>query len=379
MGPTTPRRLGKRRQTWRVLRNSVIGFFNDSCTDWAAALTYYGLLALFPAAIVIVAIGGLVFSGPSTVDAIVNVVRDLVPKSLVDVVVPPVRDVLNKHAQAGFLLSFGLLAALWSSSGYVGVFTRAANAIYGVTETRPYLKLRPQQILIAAVYLIVMAAAATALAFSGALARAIGKQFQLGTAPLHTWQVVQWPVFILLIGLLLGVLYRVVPNVRPQRLRWLALGGVIAWAVWLISSILFGLYVGYFNRYGVTYGSLGAMIIFLVWLYLSNCAILFGAEINAHIAKARGRLRVEHADHPDPTSDVVSRAYPDGGPSDVPANEAGPDTAHGATPDGATPGSATPGSATPDDATPDDAVPDRAAPERAASDGAAQMTRGQRE
>lgn len=293
------------RWVWRVLRDSVVGFFNDGCTDWAAALTYYGLLALFPAAIVVVALAGLVATTPSTVNALVSVVRDLAPPSIVDPIADTVRAVLTRHGPAGVLLSFGIIGALWSSSGWVGVFARAANTIYGVRETRPFQRRRPQQVVIAAVYLLVMALSSAAATFSGRVVAVMAQYLPLGSALTRAWQVLKWPVLVLLIGVLLAALYRVTPDIRPQKLRWLALGGLVAWVVWLLFSITFGLYVGSFGRYGVTYGSLGAMIIFLIWLYLSNCAILFGAEINAHIAQARGRLEVEHTEHPDPTADVI--------------------------------------------------------------------------
>jgi len=260
---------------------------DDNCTDWAAALTYYTVLALFPGAIVVIALVSLVADGPDTVATIVRTARDVVPGSVVDAVQGPLTDVLAKRGSAKVLLSFGVLGAIWSAAGFVGAFTRASNAIYGVPEGRKWYVLRPLQIGLTIVSLILLAAVALGLVVSGPVARAVGRALHLGTSTMTAWQVGRWPLFVLIAVVLLSLLFWIAPNVQQPRLRWLTVGGVVALLAWLVVSIGFGLYVANFASYDATYGSLGAIVVFLVWLYLSNCALMFGVEVNAELARGR--------------------------------------------------------------------------------------------
>ncbi|BCJ57372.1 YihY/virulence factor BrkB family protein [Micromonospora endophytica] len=277
--------------TWRgVLVRSGRNYLRDNCTDWAAALTYYGVLALFPSTVVVVALVGLVSDGERTVDTVLDLARDLGAGSVVadERFVGVIRAVVDQNSSAGVLLSFGLLGALWSASNFIASFTRASNAIYGVTEGRPVWRLRPTQIGLAALSLVMLATVAAGLIVSGPVADAVGNLVGAGDAMRTAWAVVKWPALALIAMLLLSLLFWAAPNVRQPRFRWLTPGGAVALAAWALGSFGFGLYVANFGSYDATYGSLGAVIAFLVWLYLSNSALMLGVQINAELQ--RGRL-----------------------------------------------------------------------------------------
>lgn len=287
--------------TWRgVLWRSVNGFIDDECGDLAAALTYHAVLAVFPVGIVVVALVNLVTDGRTAVTTIIGILTDLGAGSVVaDRNLTAVLDaILVQQSSAKVLLSFGVLGALWSASGYVGVFTRASNRIYGVREGRAWWKLRPLQVGLSAIALVLMALVAAGLVISGPLVDAVGNALHAGEAAKLTYSIGRWPVLVLILMLLLSLLFWIAPNVRQPRFRWLTLGGVVALLAWALASFGFGLYVANFGSYDKTYGSLGAVIAFLVWLYLSNSALMLGVEINAEVQ--RGRRLQAGATDPDP-------------------------------------------------------------------------------
>ena len=286
-----PDRLRQLRwRTWRgVLWRAGNGFVNDNCSDWAASLTYYSVLSLFPSAIVIVALVGLISEGQAAVDTILDILYDLGARSLLDddSFQNFIRDTVLGQTSAGALLSFGVIGALWSASGYIGGFTRASNAIYGVEEGRPFWKLRPLQILLTAVALILLAVGVAGLAISGPVADAVGDALHLGDTPLLIWGYAKWPVLVMVGMPLLALLFWIAPNVQQPRFRWLTVGGFVTLLMSALVSFGFGLYVSNFGSYDRTYGSLGAVIAFLVWLYLINSAVMLGVEINAEVARGR--------------------------------------------------------------------------------------------
>ena len=286
---TPPRGLTQLRwSTWRgVLWRSAKGFVDDNCGDWAAALTYYGVLAIFPSAIVIVALVGVVADSAEAVETIMGIARQLLPSSVTKGLGQFVSDLVTRQSSAKVLLSFGLVGAIWSASGYIGAFTRASNTIYEVREGRPFYKLRPLQLGLTAIALVLMAVVAGALVISGPVAEAVGGALGVGDSLLTAWSVGKWPVLIGVLGLLLTMLFWVAPNVQQPRFRWLTVGGALALVVWMIASIGFGLYVANFASYDKTYGSLGAIIAFLVWIYLANCAVMLGVEVNAELQRGR--------------------------------------------------------------------------------------------
>lgn len=285
-GPDHPGELPGR--SWfAVLRRTVKEFSDDNLMDWAAALTYYAVLALFPALIVLVALLGLLGQFPETFEALLDIVRRLGPPSAVDTFAEPLRAVVAQKAAAGTLLGVGLGAALWSASGYIGAFIRASNAVYEVEEGRPFWKLRPLQIAITLVMTLSLAVVAVALVVSGPLAEAIGAVIGLGDTALTVYRIAKWPVLVAFVMLLFALLYHVAPNVRQPRFRWVSAGGVVAVLVWIAASAGFALYVGNFGSYSKTYGSLGSVIVFLVWLWISNLALLFGAELDSELERER--------------------------------------------------------------------------------------------
>jgi membrane protein len=270
-----------------VLKRTVRETQDDNLTDWAGALTYYGVLSLFPALIVLVALLGIFGDEVRTTNALLGIVEDLSPGTTKDTLRDPIVQVIKAKGGAGALLGFGLVFALWSASGYVGAFTRAINVIYETPEGRPFWKLRPLQIVVTVVMVFLLAVVAISLVLTGPLARAVGDAIGLGGAAVTTWNVAKWPFLVAMVMLIFAVLYYVAPNVRHPGFRWVTPGAIVAVVVWLLASVGFGLYVANFGSYNKTYGSLGAVIVFLIWLWLSNLAILFGAEFNAEVERRR--------------------------------------------------------------------------------------------
>jgi membrane protein len=277
-----------RLSTWRgVFVRSLRGFKADNCFDLAAALAYWSLLALIPALVVVVALVRLVATSEQAVDTMVEIAADLAPASVVDAVAGQVREVVGQRTAAGVLLSFGLLGSLWTSSAYLRSFTRAANAIYGVGEGRRAYRLIPAQLGFTVVGLVLVAAILVGLIVSGPVAAAVGSALGLEDTAVAAWDIAKWPVLVLIAGLLLSLMFWAAPNVRQPRFRWLTVGGAVSLLAWVVLSVGFGFYVANFGAYDVTYGALGAIIVFLVWLFLTNCAVLLGVEINAELQRGR--------------------------------------------------------------------------------------------
>jgi membrane protein len=285
-----PRRL--RQLHWSTWRGTIVraakGFMDDNCSDFAAGLTYYAVLAIFPSAIVVVSLVNLVGQGDKTVDTILGLLKDLGASSVVDDnLTSLIKAVVNNQSGVKLLLSFGLVGAIWSASGYIGGYTRAANAIYGVEEGRAFWKLRPIQLGITAASLVLMAIVVVLLIISGPVTDAVGNQLHLGSTVRVVWSVVKWPALLLIAMLLMALLGWIAPNVQQPRFRWLTVGGFVTLFVIAVASFGFGLYVANFSSYDKTYGTLGGVIAFLVWLYLVNCAVLFGVEVNAELQRGR--------------------------------------------------------------------------------------------
>jgi membrane protein len=270
---------------WGVLKRSAREAKHDNLTDWAAALTYYALLALFPAVLVLIALLGLVGQYPETTNALLRIVGKLGPHSAVNTFRGPIEGVVRNKGGAGALLGVGLLLSLWSASGYVGAFMRASNAIYEVEEGRPFWKLRPIQLGVTVLMVFTTALVAIAVVATGPVARAVGDVIGLGSTAVTAWNYGKWPVMLFLVITLFAILYYAAPNVQLHRFRWLTPGGVLAVVVWLIASAAFAFYVANFGSYNKTYGTLGAIIILLVWLWISNLSILVGAEFNAELER----------------------------------------------------------------------------------------------
>jgi membrane protein len=256
-------------------------------SDWGAALTYYSVLSLFPAAIVLVAILGVFGSYPETTDKLLGIVEKLGPSSAVETFRGPIESVVRNKGGAGALLGFGLLGALWSASAYVGSFMRASNLIYQVEERR-FWKNTPLRIAITVLMVLLLAIVSLALVLTGPLAEAVGDVIGLSSVAVSVWSIAKWPVLVVLVMTMISILFYVAPNVRqPGGYRWVTPGAVIAVLAWIAASIGFAVYVAFFGSYNKTYGSLGAVIVFLVWLYISNNALLLGVLINAERERQR--------------------------------------------------------------------------------------------
>ena len=284
--PDAPTDLHKR--SWKgVLKRTVTEFKDDNCTDWAAALTYYGVLAVFPAAIALLSIIGLVGDPKKTTDQLLQIVSSLGPSSATETFAGPIEAIASRPSAAGFALVLGLLTALWSASGYVGAFGRAANAIYEVEEGRPFYKLRPVQLLVTLVCVVLLAAVALALVVTGPVTQAVGDAIGVGSTFVTVWDIAKWPVMAMVVSVIFSLLYFATPNVRQPKFKWFTLGGFVALVVWVLASALFAFYVATFSSYSKTYGSLAAVVVALVWLWISNLAVLFGAELNAELERGR--------------------------------------------------------------------------------------------
>jgi membrane protein len=272
---------------WR----SVTGYLEHDCFDSAAAMTYKTVTALIPSLVVIVSLINLVTDGTAVFNATIDILRRLGLGSVVanQALLGVVEDLLVRQSSAKALFGSGLALALWSASGYVGTFTRVSNRIYGVREGRSWWRLALQQLALAAVALVLLAAAGIFLVISGPLVTAVADAMHANATVRELWSIGRWPVLVAIAVTLLSLLFWASPNVKQPRLRWLTVGGTVALVAWAATSSLFGLYVANFGSYNRTYGSLGAIMAFLVWIYLSNVALLLGVEVDVEVQ--RGRLR----------------------------------------------------------------------------------------
>jgi membrane protein len=275
-------RIGEARPV-RAVKGVAGAFGRLRLTDHAAALTYYAVLAVFPGMIVLVALLG-VFGDQGTVDGLLRVIEELAPGSAADTFRGAAESAIEGGG-AGIALVIGTALALYSASGYIGAFNRAANSIYEVEETRPFWQKLPRQVALTLFLLVVLAIALVALLLTGPLADAIAGEVGLGDTVLTVWSIVKWPVLAGVIVVLFAVLLHEGPNVEHSGLRSLLPGSALAMVVWLAASAGFSLYVANFGSYSNTYGSIAGVIVFLIWLWLSNLALLIGATFNVEYAR----------------------------------------------------------------------------------------------
>jgi membrane protein len=282
--PEKPTDVGAR--SWvGVLKRTVREFKEDNVTDWAAALTYYGVLAIFPAITALVSILGLI--GKSATQPLITNLGKLAPGSVHQILASAITGLQHNKGTAGILVVVGIAAAIWSASGYIAAFMRASNSIYDIEEGRPIWMTLPVRVGVTVVLLLLLAISAIAVVVTGGLAGQVGKILGVGGTAVTIWDIAKWPLLLLVVSLMFSILYWAAPNVKHPGFRWVSPGGVFAVVVWLIASGLFALYVANFSSYNKTYGALGGVIIFLVWLWISNIAVLLGAEWNAEIERAR--------------------------------------------------------------------------------------------
>jgi YihY family inner membrane protein len=272
-------------RSWRAaVKRTVREFRVDNLSDWAAALTYYSVLSIFPALLVLVSLIDL--AGQGTIRALLDNLGQVAPGSVNDIVANAIRNLQQTRGSAGVLALVSLATALWLASRYIAAFMRASNAIYDVPEGRPVWKTLPIRIGVTVVVMILLAVSAIAVVATGGVADRLGRLLGIGSAAVTAWNILKWPVLLLVVSFMFALLYWASPNAR-QPFRWVNPGGILAVVVWMIASAGFAIYVANFGSYNKTYGSLASVIIFLVWLWLSNTAILLGAELNAELERGR--------------------------------------------------------------------------------------------
>src|SRR5436190_4035068 len=274
------------RSWWGIVKRTYEEFQDDHLTDWAAALTYYGVMALFPMLIALVSVLGL-FGSAGSVTSLINSLNAVGLGSIARSITTPLNDVVQHRSSAGVLFVVGIVVALWSASSYIGAFMRASNAIYEVEEGRPFYKLRPLQLLVTLVMVVLVALVAIGLVITGPLTDAVGNLIGLGHTATTVFSIAKWPVMLAIVMAMFDGLYYIAPNVRQPKFRWVTPGGVAAVLIWVAASAAFGFYIAHFSAYNKTYGTLGTVITFLVWLWMSNIALLFGAELDAELERER--------------------------------------------------------------------------------------------
>jgi membrane protein len=270
-----------------TLKRTVTEFSADNLTDWAAALTYYGVLALFPALIALVSIIGLV--GSSATQPLLDNLGQVAPGPARDILTSAIKNLQANKGGAGLVFIVGLLLAVNSASSYISAFTRASNSIYEIEEGRPVWKLKPAQIATTLVLLLLLVVVAVAVTFTGPLARQAGKVIGVGDSAVLVWDIAKIPLILVIVTFMLGFLYWAAPNIKQPGFRFISPGGVVALVVFIVASLLFAFYVATFASYNKTYGSLGGIVVFLIWLWLTNVAILFGAELNSELQRSQQR------------------------------------------------------------------------------------------
>ena len=276
-----------KRTPWFVLRRTAREFSDDGATDLAAALTYYSVLALFPGLIALFSLLGVVGQGQESVDKIMEIISPLITDPTTQNRIDDLLTGMATQQSAGLTLVLGLLGALWSASGYVGAFSRAMNKIYEVEEGRPFWRMRPMQLIVTVISVTLCAVALVILVVSGPVAEAVGKALGVGDNLVVVWNYAKWPVLAVVVMLLVALLYYATPNVRLTKFRLISVGAFVAIVVWLAASVGFAFYVANFSSYNATYGSLAGAIVALLWLWITNIALLFGAELDSELERGR--------------------------------------------------------------------------------------------
>jgi membrane protein len=275
----------QRRNWGQVLKRTVKEFREDNLTDWAAALTYYAVLALFPALIALVSIVGLL--GQSTVDSLISNIQAIPGAAdAKNIVISAIKNISNHKSQAGIAFIIGIAIALWSASSYVGAFIRASNAIYETGEGRPFYRLRPLQMAVTLAMLLLITVTLAAIVITGPVTAKVGQAIGLGNTGQTIFDIAKWPIILLVVSFMFSLLYFASPNVKQPGFKWFTPGGLLAVVIWLIASAAFALYVKFFPN-NKTYGSFGGVIVFLTWLWISNIAVLLGQEMNAELERER--------------------------------------------------------------------------------------------
>ena len=273
--------------SWKyIAKKTLREFTKDQCPDLAAALTYYSVLSIFPALLALVSLLGIFGQAEKTTSALLEIVQGFAPAETVEAIRQPIEQ-LSSNSAAGLTLVVGIVTALWSASGYVGAFGRAMNRVYEIDEGRPFIKLRGTMLVVTIATVLIVLVLSAMLVLSGPVAESVGNAIGLGGAVLTAWNILKWPVILLLVILAIAILYYATPNVKQPKFRWMSLGSAIALVIFLLASLAFAFYVANFNNYDKTYGAIGGVIVSLLWLWILNMSLLFGAEFDAEMERGR--------------------------------------------------------------------------------------------
>jgi membrane protein len=267
-----------------LLKRIAAEFSDDKLTHWAAALTYYGVLSIFPALIAIVAVLGVI--GSSAIQPLIDNLGSVAPGPAKDILTSALEGAQQGNG-AGLLFVVSLAGAIWAASGYISGFMDASNSIYDIEEGRSLWKKLPLRVGITILMLVLLTASAVAVVLTGPVAEQAGNLLGVGSSALAVWDIAKWPVLALIVSFMFALLYYAAPNVKQPGIGSVIPGGAVAVVLWVLVSALFALYVANFGSYNKTYGTMGGVIVFLVWLWLTNLAILIGAEFNAERARQR--------------------------------------------------------------------------------------------
>jgi membrane protein len=305
-----PRGADRKPTTGGTFKRMLKEISQDNLTDSAAALTYYGVLAMFPAAIALISIVGLVFDPQQIAHGLTTVLNQIAPGTAAKTFSGVINNLAGSTATAGLGLILGLAGALWSASGYVGAFTRAANVIWETPEGRPFWKLKPLQLLLTLIGVLFTAVIAAAVALSGPIVRAVGNAMGLSSTLVTVWNIAKWPVLVVIVAVMIAILYYLAPNVRLRGFKWVSPGAAFAVVVWIVASALFAFYVANFGSYNKTYGSLAGIVVFLVWFWITNLALLVGVELDSErertielkegVPRAEKEIQLDARDAPKP-------------------------------------------------------------------------------
>ncbi|MGW5655079.1 YihY/virulence factor BrkB family protein [Streptomyces humi] len=282
--PDTPTKLPKR--AWSaVLKGALREFQDDELADRAAALTYYGVLSLFPALLVLVSLLGI--TGKSATDTVLANIKKFAPGSARDIITQAVEQLQSNAGVGSVMALVGIVLAVWSASGYVAAFIRSANAVYDMPEGRPVWKILPVRIGVTVLLMVLAVISALIVVFTGSLARQAGTALGIGDTAVTVWSIAKWPVLVVLVTAMIAILYWASPNVKVKGFRWITPGSVLALVIWMIASAAFAFYVASFASYNKTYGTMAGVIVFLLWLWITNLAVLLGLEFDAETVRQR--------------------------------------------------------------------------------------------
>ena len=290
------RRAPLTRPAWRlVIRLTARGSVRHQLFDQAAALTYYAVLALAPSLLALISLGAIVGEGKESADALLETIDDVAPNSAIALLREPLEN-FAKSPSVGFALAVGIVIAIWATSSYVASFGRSMNRILEIEEGRSIWRLRPYEILVALVVMALALVTVAALVLSGPVSSGIGDSLGIGSTPRVIWSIVKWPLLVVAISLMVAILYYTTPNAKLHRFRWVRLGALLSVIGVVAASLLFALYVKNFAHFDRTYSSFAGIIIVLLWVWISNLTLLFGAEFDTQIERARQLEAGVHAD-----------------------------------------------------------------------------------